>query len=382
MAALTEGLAQLLLALALLGCVYTLAAAWLMGGYRPRAVSSAPPMAVSILKPLHGVEPRLRANLETLFAQRYAAPVQIVFGVARGDDAAVATVALLQSTYPSADISLIVDATRHGASAKVSNVINMVAHAKHPMLVLADSDVAWGPDTLERLAAALAEPGVGLASCLHSGRGDAGFWSVLGAMDISYRFMPSVVIGCATGLACPTLGPTMAFTRQTLDAVGGFAILADVLADDYALGEAVRGLGLATVIPRFTIVHSGDETGFAALVRHELRWTRTIFGIDSLGFIGSGVTHCLALAVAGAALGGFGMAGLAIVNIALASRLILALRVDAVTETHSGSLFLLPLRDLLSAAIYLATPFVRDVTWRGSRYRVSRTGRISATQRT
>jgi ceramide glucosyltransferase len=375
MADISTALGWLLAGLAVLGCVYTLAAVVLVGRYRAGEVPAFEVRPVSVLKPLHGTEPRLYDNLQTLVAQDYGGPVEIVFGVARADDPALAMVERLRLTHPAADIRIVVDATLHGANAKMSNVINIAARARHPVIVLADSDVAWPVDTLTRLGAALAEPGVGLASCLHVGRGDAGFWSLLGAMDISYRFLPSIVVGIATGLATPTLGPTLALRRQTLDAVGGFAAFADVLADDYELGRAVRGLGLATVVPRFTITHSGDEADARALIRHELRWTRTIYGIDRWGFVGSMVTHCSVLALLATLLIGIDL--LPLLLAAITCRVLLAERVDAVTGSETGPLWLLPLRDCLAAALFVATFFVDNVIWRGTRYSVAPDGRIS-----
>lgn len=377
-------LGALLLALAAAGVAYTVLAAWLMRGYRAGPLAALHEAAgISVLKPLYGAEPRLRSNLETLLAQDYPGPVQFIFGVRDAADPAVAVVQALQSAHPQAEIALVIDPRRHGANNKLSNVINMAAQLRYPLVVLADSDVAAPPDCLHRLAAALAEPGVGLASCLHFGRGDAGFWSVLGAMDISYRYMPSVAVACATGLDQPCLGPTMALRRETLDAVGGFARLADVLADDYELGRAVRALGLRIVVPRFSIIHSGDESTLRALVAHELRWSRTIYGINPAGFAGSVVTHCLPLALLGAlvlAASGavWGGLTLAVVAAALLSRALLLCVVNAVAGFKSGPLWLLPLRDALSFTLFAATFFVRHVSWRGSHFKVARDGRISS----
>ncbi len=369
---------SVLLVLALAGCFYTLAAAWLVGGYRagPLAAPAGARPGVSILKPLHGAEPALRANLESFVAQHYAGEVQIIFGLRDVDDPARAVVEALQAAHPTRDITLVVDDTKRGTNAKMANVITMAHYIRHPVVVLADSDVAAAPDLLARLVDTLADPAIGIASCLHTGRGDAGFWSVLGAMDISYRFLPSIAVGVATGLAKPCLGPVMALRRETLEAIGGFAAFADVLADDYALGAAVVAQGLRSVVPRFTIVHSGDEATLNALVRHELRWTRTIYGIDPAGFAGSIVTHCLPLGIAGAAFCGFSGASLAVIGLALAARIGLKLRVDAVSGAESGPLLLLPLRDALSFAVFLATFFVNKVDWRGTRYAVSRDGRL------
>ncbi|MGY8904668.1 MAG: bacteriohopanetetrol glucosamine biosynthesis glycosyltransferase HpnI [Burkholderiales bacterium] len=377
------GLGIALLALASAGAAYTLLAAWLLRGYRAQALvlTENAALPITVLKPLYGAEPRLLQNLQTLLAQDYPGPVQIIFGVREATDPAVAVVQALQNAHPQADITLVIEPRRHGANNKLSNLINMAAHMRHPLVVLADSDVAVPPDCLRRLAAALAEPGMGLVSCMHFGRGDAGFWSVLGAMDISYRYMPSVAVASATGLDQPCLGPTMALRRDTLDAVGGFGAFADVLADDYELGRAVRALGLRIGIPRFSIVHSGDETTLRALVAHELRWSRTIYGINPAGFAGSVVTHCLPLALLGvllcAALGTLGSAALAVLAAAFFSRVLLVRVANRVAGFSSGPLWLLPLRDALSLAVFVVTFFVRTVSWRGARFSVARDGRMA-----
>ncbi len=375
-------IAMLLLLLALGGCIYTIAAAVLVGEFRAGPVPdpAEPLPGITVLKPLHGLEPRLAENLGTLLHQRYPGPVQIVFGVSDSDDPAIKLVRALEAEFPDADIRLVIDSRQHGSNAKVSNVINIARAARHPLLVLADSDVAWPQATLIRLATGLAEPGTGLVSCLHFGRGDAGPWSQLAAMDISYRFLPSVVVGIVTGLATPCLGPTLALSSATLERIGGFEAFADMLADDYEIGRAVRGLGLATTVPRFTICHSGQETTARALIAHELRWTRTIYGIDPVGFVGSLLTHPVPIALVAAMLAGFDALSLAVLLCAATCRLALMMRVEAVTGWAAGTdplaMLMLPVRDILSAGVFVATFFVKDVIWRETRYRVRRNGEI------
>ena len=363
--------------LALLGTAYSLAAAALAQRYRRVGTgSSGTQPAITILKPLHGAEPALAANLRTTFAQEYSGPIQVVAGTRHAEDPANGVMASVAHDHPGVAFDPVASATRHGANNKLSNLINMVARARHPVIVLADSDVAWPADALARLATALADPGVGAASCLHAGRGDAGFWSTLAAMDISYRYMPSVILGTATGLAHPMLGPTMALRRETLDAIGGFAAFGDVLADDYEIGRAVRGLGLRTVVPPFFVTHSCPETTLRALVAHELRWSVTIYRIDPAGFAGSFVTHSLALALLAALTGGFSLASLGVIAASMMGRLVLKRRMDVISGIVSGPLWLMPLRDLISFGVFCATFFVHDVDWRGSKFRVSRDGRL------
>lgn len=367
----------LVLAVAVAGALFNVAAAFLIRRPGPVPFLADWP-GITVLKPVHGTEPALAANLAALFAQDYPGPVHIIFGTRNADDPALAVIADVRARFPTAEIDIVISDRRWGANNKLSNLANMDEVGRHPLVVIADSDVDWAADTLRRLAGALAEPGVGLASCLHVGRGDAGAWSVLAAMDLSYRFMPSVLMGVALGMAKPTLGPTMAFTRETLGRIGGFAAFGDVLADDYEMGEAVRALGLRTVLPPFYITHGCSEPTLRALVRHELRWTVTIFRIDPAGFAGSLVVHTLPMALIGAALAGFSTAGLAVLAVAFASRALVRLRMDIASGSVSGPLMLVPFRDLLSFALFCATFFVHKVDWRGSQFRVTRDGRLQS----
>jgi ceramide glucosyltransferase len=371
-----------LAAAALAGTVYTIAAAILIGRYRAAPIQPDTHIwpAITVLKPLCGAEPRLADNLETLARQDYPAPVQIVFGVSDPADPAAVVAAALARRHPDADIRLVIDPAKHGSNHKVANLINMAGHITHPLVVISDSDVALPPGALRRLAQGLADPGAGLVSCFHVGRGDSGFWSVMVAMDISYRFMPSVAVAVATGLGHPALGPTMALRRTTLGAIGGFAPFADVLADDYEIGRAVRALGLTSAVPRFAITHCGTEASLAEALRHELRWTRTIYAINPAGFAGSGVTHCLPLACFGVLLTGFAPAALLVLGAAAAARLFLACWVDHVTGHASGPKLWLLVSDFLAFAVYLATFFVDRIDWRGIRFHVASDGRMSAEQ--
>jgi ceramide glucosyltransferase len=232
------------------------------------------------------------------------------------------------------------------------------------------------PDYLARIAAALAAPGVGAVTCLYAGRGDAGFWSRLAAAGISYQFLPNVMIGLALGLARPCMGSTIAMRRETLDRIGGFAPFADVLADDHAIGEAVRALGLAVVVPPMIVTHGCTETSLGAVARHELRWNATVRGLDPLGFAGSVVTYPIPLALLGL-LSPTPLAAIILVS-ACAARVALILRVDRLTGRKSAPSWVLPLRDIFSLILFAASFFIRSVDWRGERLRMEQDGRVSA----
>ncbi|MES2057910.1 MAG: bacteriohopanetetrol glucosamine biosynthesis glycosyltransferase HpnI [Pseudomonadota bacterium] len=343
-----------------------------------QAVPTRRAEAVTLLKPLHGAEPRLFENLESFLIQDHAGPIQLLCGVQCPDDPAIDVVAALRTRYPNVAIDLVIDPANHGANHKISNLVNMMAEARHAILVLSDSDMVATPDYLPRVLSALDTRDVGAMTSLYHGRGDAGLWSRLGAAGLSYQFLPGVVFGVALGLARPCMGSTIAIRRETLDRIGGFARFSDVLADDYAIGEAVRALGQKVAVPPMLIAHASAERSFIELWRHELRWGATVRGVVPGAYIGSVIGMPVPLALLGAALIPVHMTGLAVALASLVVRAIVTLVVDRRTGMRAAPLWLLPIRDCLTFAIFVASFFTASVDWRGRRLKMADDGRVSA----
>jgi ceramide glucosyltransferase len=332
--------------------------------------------SVTLLKPLHGDEPLLAENLATFLDSAYAGPVQLVCGVGDPGDSAVGAVEALRSTHPAADIALTTGPRAPGTNAKIGNLIAMMAMARHEMLVLSDSDMAVARDYLPTVLGALESPGVGAVSCLYTGRGDAGFWSLLDAAIISWSGTPKVVMSIATGIARPCMGSTIAIRRETLEQIGGFAAFADVLADDYAIGEAVAALGKTVAVPPILLTHACTEISLGEVWRHHLRWAVTIRGVAPLRHLGSGIVYALPIALL--AMPFAPLAGLSAAAIALATRLLVATRIDRIAGRRTAPLWLLPLADCLEFAAFLASLTARTIDWRGRRLTMAGNGRIAA----
>jgi ceramide glucosyltransferase len=357
---------------AILGCAYALFAIWAARGFvcamRPSPPTKVPP--ITILKPLHGPEPNLYANLATFCQQDYPAPLQVVFGVANPDDPAAAVVRRLIADCPGRDLALVINARRHGANAKVSNLINMQAEARHETLVIADSDIAVPPEYLANVAASLSAPGVGLVTCLYRGAGLTGIWSRLAAAGIDYQFLPNVLVGLKLGLATPCFGSTIALTKTTLTKLGELQSVADQLADDYGLGMATRRAGLKVAIAPFIVTHVCAEQSLRELLLHEIRWARTIRAVDPIGFTGLGITYAVPLGLIGLALGGLTPAAL-VVPAALACRFALQAEFTRLFGLRNGISWLGPARDILSFLVFVVSFFGRRVEWRGQYYGVA-----------
>jgi ceramide glucosyltransferase len=356
---------------AALGCAYALFGTTAARDFA-RSKAGSPPKSfppVTILKPLHGAEPDLFANLATFCRQNYPAPVQVVFGVADPADPSAAVVRRLVAEFPDRDLELVISPRRHGANAKVSNLINMQSAARHELLIISDSDIAVPRDYLMTVAASLGQPGVGLVTCLYRGAPSTGIWSRFTAAGIDYHFLPNVLVGLKTGLATPCFGSTIALTKATLTKLGGLQSVADQLADDYGLGMATRRAGLKVAIPPLIVTHVCAERSAREMLLHEIRWARTIRAMDSSGFAGLAVTHAVPLALLGLILGGLTPAAF-VLAVALACRFVLQAELRRLFQLRNGIFWLGPIRDILSFVVFVVSFLGRRVEWRGQRYGV------------
>ncbi|HEY5107109.1 MAG TPA: bacteriohopanetetrol glucosamine biosynthesis glycosyltransferase HpnI [Caulobacteraceae bacterium] len=360
--------------LAVCGDIYMALAAVLIPRFMARPGPASPHLpAVSVIKPLHQKRRGLEACLESFCRQDYPAPVQFVFGVERADDPAIEVVRRLQSRHPALDITLVINPLQHGANRKVSNLINICTKARHPVLVLSDSDIEVGRSYLREVVAPLGQPDIGAVTCLYVGQG-GGLWSNLSAMAINYQFLPSVILGRFLGLAQPCFGSTIAINAEVLAEIGGFEAFADHLADDYEIGRATRAKGYKIAIPAMAVCHHCALSGPGDLIGHELRWGRVVRLIDRAGFAGSLVTHSLSLSLIAAALLSFSPLSIGLIFATFCLRIALKLQVDAATGTRAGSWWLLPLRDLISFGVFLASFAVNTVHWQGRRFHVGHGG--------
>jgi ceramide glucosyltransferase len=368
-------LADISIAGALVGCACTLFISVVVLRFRPRrpaGPTSYPP--VTILKPLDGSEPDLFTRLASFCTQDYPGPIEIICGVQASSDPAIEVVQRLQARFPHVPITIHIDARQHGYNRKVSNLINILPLARFETLVMSDSDVEVGPGYVAEIVATLEPPNVGAVSFLYHGIAAKAVASRLAALAINTHFLPQVVAALRLRLAQPCLGPTIAIRRQTLDELGGLRAFADVLAEDYALGKAVRDAGLKVAFASGSIGHVCCVSGIWAMLARELRVVRTIKVIDPIGYAGTAILHPFALGLVGALLGAGG-AGV-VMAIALACRMALCLAVQRAFRLPPQPYWLIPLYDLAAFAIYLVSFAGTRVTWRRYKYRVASDGTL------
>jgi len=366
-----------------LALVLILAWAYLIGSTvaalrfaRRRIAPAAEQPAVSVLKPLHGADPGLYENLRSFVDQDYP-EMQVVLGVRHSADAALPIARGLMRNRPEREIELVIDPRAAGSNLKVANLQNMLPAARHDIIVLADSDMHVDSRYLAAVTAPLQDPGNGLVTCLYKGVPLGGVWSQLAAMHINFAFLPSALVGQMLRVGDGCFGATIALHRGVLERIGGFARIRDELADDHRLGDAVRELGLSTALSPYIVENRLDESSLASLWRHELRWARTVRAMAPYGFAGSIVTHTIVMAALAAAASGFSAAGCWLVLASCLMRWISAGIIARSLALPIGGFWLLPLRDILSFAVFLGSFCGRSVLWRDQLFRVEPGGRMT-----
>ncbi|MBT6272589.1 MAG: glycosyltransferase, partial [Chromatiales bacterium] len=283
--------------------------------------------------------------------------------------------------HPGLDVSLVAGGDRIGANLKVSSLANMYPAAKHPFICIADSDMRVPVDYLARVMSPFEDSDVGAVTCLYTARAIDGWGSRLSAMFVNDWFLPSALVSVSMRSLRYCFGATMALRRDVLEDMGGFSALAEYLADDYMLGQRVYEQGYRIELANCLVENVVREPDFISLLRHELRWARTMRRVEPVGYGLAAVTDVLPMtAIAGLCvyLGtGIVWPGLALVALALVARTALHLAViEAMGIRHDRSAWLIPARDIMTALLRVWSFIPGPVTWRGHEFDVDRSGRI------
>jgi ceramide glucosyltransferase len=334
--------------------------------------------AVTLLKPLKGCDSETAQCLRSWLTQDYPGEVQILFGVASADDPVCAIVRQLLQEYPACDAQLIICGESLGANAKVSTLIQLERAAAHDHFVISDADVRVPPELLTNLITSMRRPEVGLVNCFYQLANPSKLGMQWEAIAINADFWSQVLQSRTLKPLDFALGAVMAVKREALERVGGFAALTDYLADDYQLGnKIVRAGWRIELCPVVAECWEAPRT-WREVWWHQLRWARTIrvcqplpyfFSILSNAtlwtFIWYSVSSSTAVTVAA--------------NAILLVRILTAIHLQGKLTRSRAAVadwLLVPVKDLLQAAIWLLAFMGNHVEWRGQRYRLRRDGKL------
>jgi ceramide glucosyltransferase len=355
--------------------LWALSAVRAFGRIAPAGGAFQPP--VTVLKPVCGLDPGLYGNLRSFCEQDYP-EFQVIFGVRDADDPAIPVIERVIRDFPDRDLSLVLDERVIGTNLKVSNLANMYDEVKHDILVVADSDMRVDRGYLAAVTAPFADEAVGAVTCLYRGSPVGGLPSVLGSMFINDWFLPSVLSAARFHPMRFCFGATMAVRRPALEEIGGFPALASHIADDYMLGRLVTDAGYRIVLSPYVVENLVLEPDFATLMRHEIRWGRTVRSVQPLGYSFSFLTNSIPLALFLTVASGFAGYGWAALASALILRIVLHYQVRATFGVRGlAAPWLVPVRDFVGLVVWGGSFFGRDVHWREQRFLLEADGQLA-----
>lgn len=332
-----------------------------------RAPQVLPP--VSILKPLKGTDPEMYENLRSHCLQD-CSDYEIIFGVSDADDPAADLVKRLQAEFPERDIRLVYCQQSLGSNTKVSNLVQMLPHARYEYLIVNDSDIRVPRDYLRQVLAPLGNPEIGLVTCPYRGVANTTLGSRLESLGISTDFFPGVLVARNIEGMKFGLGSTLAFRRTDLQKAGGFEAFLDYLADDYYIGNRLTALGKDVELSSVVVESFLPRYTMKSFFEHQLRWARTVKDVRRWGYLGLGVTFVLSWALLTFILSRGASWSWVLLALALIVRLAAAVYASrkVLHDAQTKLLAWLPLRDIAAVFVWLASFMGRTVTWRGASY--------------
>ncbi len=347
-------------------------------------IAELPP--VSVLKPLHGIEPQLEQNLESFFQQDYP-NFEILLAVDTDDDAALPLARSLCAKYPHIPSHVMVTGEPPWPNPPAYCFHRMSEQAEHQILVTSDSDVIVGRAYLREVVAPLLEPDTGMVTCVYRGLNRGGFWSLLDAVGMSVEMTAGVLVANMLEGIKFGLGPTIAVRRDALEAIGGYREIGDYFANDFILGNKIDAAGFGVVLSRHIISHVVAPMSLKQMWQRHVRWATSTRRSRPAGHFGSGLVfstpYGLLALLTGWAVGLPGI-GIALFVWSLLNRVIEALAIGwGVTRDRECLTrpWLYPIRDLGGFIVWVASYTIRRMTWRGGRFELIADGRIQMRDR-
>jgi ceramide glucosyltransferase len=359
--------------------VATLAAVRFFSSERKKTLGSYTP-PVSVLKPVHGVDFASYENFKSFCLQDYP-EYEILFCVNDMDDAAAPLVRRLAAEFPRRSIRLLSNAPQIGSNRKVNSLALLACEAKYELLMQSDGDVRVEANYLREMAAPFEWAETGVVSCLYRGVTHKNIWAEIEALGAATDFFGGVLVADWLEDVTFALGASVATTKTWLGKIGGYEALANMLADDYEIGNRVAKAGGRAMLSREVVETMYPALTFGKFWGHQVRWARTVRLCRPASYVGLLFTHGLPWAIAGAIMSQSAAGALLFIVAYAVLRLAGAGTVGVWglrDETARRKWWMLPLRDLLQFAVWVASFFSDRITWGEAEFKLNRNGEMVA----
>lgn len=338
---------------------------------------------VSVLKPVHGNEARLKENIESFFRQNYA-EFEMLFAADEADDPALPVIREICARYPRIPSRILVTGQPPWPNAPNYCFHRLTEIATHDILVTSDSDVEVGPNYLRDVVAPLLDPKVGAVTCVFRGKSAGGIWAGLDAIGMSVEFTAGVLIANLLEGMKFGLGPTIALRKDSIARIGGYAAVREYLSNDFVVGNFIHKAGFRIVLSSHVVDHVAPRMTFHRMWERQLRWAMGTRYSRPKGHLGTGLTFAVPygiLGLIGASLLKHPWLGVALLAASLVNRMAECWIVGwwaARDPVARRDVLLYPLRDLLGFIVWCASYMGKRSLWRDNNYELLKGGRLVA----
>ena len=340
---------------------------------------------VSLLKPLHGLEPQLEENLESFFTQDYP-QFEVLFAVDREDDEAATVARRVMERHPDRASQIVVNGEPPWPNPPAYSFFCMATEARGEILVTSDSDVFVDGNYLREVVPPLLDEKTGMLTCVYRGLNTGGFWSLMDSIGMSVEMTAGVLIANWMEGMKFGLGPTIVVRRDALKAIGGYPAIGDYFSNDFVIGSFIAAKGFNVALSRHIISHVVPSMSFRRAWRRQVRWAAGTRRSRPLGHLGSGLVYAIPYGIFALMAGimlGHAAIGAAVLGWAVVNRSIEALAIGwGVTRDRECQRrpWLFAVRDLLGFAVWVASYITRKITWRrNGTFELVKDGRVTRT---
>jgi ceramide glucosyltransferase len=336
---------------------------------------------VSILKPVHGAEVRLKENIESFFRQDYP-DYEILFAADDESDMALEVIREVASRYPRIKCSILVTGQPQLPNPPAYSFSRMSEVASYDILVTSDSDVEVAPHYLREVVAPMLDPAVGMVTCVYRGKNSGGFWSGMDAIGMSVEMTAGVLTANLLEGMKFGLGPTIVTRKDSIAKIGGYWATGDYFSNDFVTGNFIQKAGYRVLLSRHVIDHVVPPMTFRRMWERQVRWAKGTRWSRPKGHLGTGLIFAMPYGILGilaGAITGHLLFGAILFLAALGNRLLESWIVGwgVVGDPRAQKeVWLYPLRDLLGFAVWCASYLSKSAVWRDRRFQLVRGGRI------
>lgn len=328
--------------------------------------------AVSILKPVRGIDPDAYDNFASFCRQDYP-EYEVLFCVGSDDEKAIAAIEQLKRDFPHVQIRLLFGPRRRAVNDKVAKLARLVAEARYEHLAISDSDVRVRPDYLRQVVAPLANPKVGGVTCFYGSLQDDSFADRLQTVGMFSDFYAGIIVARQVDGVKFALGQTIVTTRALIAGLGGYQRLENRPGDDLLVGRGIAEQGYEVKLLPYTVGTVSDYKSIWELLQKRLRWIVVMRHMRPWGHLGLLLTQGLPWSIAAVAVHPTLATAVAYFGAYCALRLALTWTIGVWGLRRPGLLAqtaLIPVWDSAAFLLWVASFLRNSVRWRGADYHI------------